>query len=312
MKWTKEQQQAIDERGRNILVAAAAGSGKTAVLVERIKKLIIEDGVPIDRMLIVTFTNAAAAEMKEKIRKALHKEAEEHPENGPKMRQQLALLPRANISTFHAFALDVIRKFFYEADVEPGFSICDDAQRTIMKEDAMDALLEQWFDKDDQDFYDFLGWYSTDKNQNKIRTMLDETYGTLMAMPHPWDWLEKQVKVLSISKDAFMTGELMGKIWSLLGETIEKSINMEEDAIAALSDNGLDRLAEKLEKEELPQYLEMAESVLRRDWDVLSEQIEHFSSLRLVAKKEEKPDYEPVKNLVAAFRKAATRFFTGS
>ena len=81
MNWTKEQKQAIDERGRNILVAAAAGSGKTAVLVERIKKLIIEDGVPIDRMLIVTFTNAAAAEMKEKIRKALHKEAEDHPEN---------------------------------------------------------------------------------------------------------------------------------------------------------------------------------------------------------------------------------------
>lgn len=306
MKWTKEQQQAIDERGRNILVAAAAGSGKTAVLVERIKKLIIEDGVPIDRMLIVTFTNAAAAEMKEKIRKALHKEAEEHPENGPKMRQQLALLPRANISTFHSFALDVIRKFFYETDVEPGFSICDDAQRTIMKEDAMDALLEQWFDKDDQDFYAFLGWYSADKNQNKIRAMLDETYGTLMAMPHPWDWLEKQVNVLSMSKDTFMDGELMEKIWSLLEETIEKSIKMEEDAIAALSDNGLDRLAEKLEKEELPQYLEMAESVSRRDWDLLAEQIDRFSSLRLVAKKEEKPDYEPVKNLVAVFRKGAS------
>ena len=109
MKWTKEQQQAIDERGRNILVAAAAGSGKTAVLVERIKKLIIEDGVAIDRMLIVTFTNAAAAEMKEKIRKALHKEIDEHPENAQKMREQLALLPRANISTFHSFAFLPIR-----------------------------------------------------------------------------------------------------------------------------------------------------------------------------------------------------------
>ena len=143
MKWTKEQQRAIDERGKNILVAAAAGSGKTAVLVERIKKLIIEDGVSIDRMLIVTFTNAAAAEMKEKIRKALYQEIEENPENSSKMREQLALLSRANISTFHAFALEVIRRFFYEANVEPGFSICDDAQRTILKEDALDLLLEQ-------------------------------------------------------------------------------------------------------------------------------------------------------------------------
>ena len=307
MKWTKEQQQAIVERRRNILVAAAAGSGKTAVLVERIKKLIIEDSVPIDRMLIVTFTNAAAAEMKEKIRKALHKEAEEHPENGPKMRQQLALLPRANISTFHAFALDVIRKFFYEAGIEPGFSICDDAQRTIMKEDAMDALLEQWFAKDDDAFYDFLGWYSSDKNQNKVRAMIDESYGTLMAMPHPWDWLEKHVTALSVGKETFVEGETMEKLWSFFTENIEQSIQMEEDAIAALSDSGLERLAEKVEKEELPQYLEMAESTKKRDWDALSKQIGRFASLRLVAKKEEKPDYEQVKNLVAALRKGASR-----
>ena len=306
MQWTKEQQQAIDERGRNILVAAAAGSGKTAVLVERIKKLIIEDGVPIDRMLIVTFTNAAAAEMKEKIRKALHKEAEEHPENGPKMRQQLALLPRANISTFHSFALDVIRKFFYEADVEPGFSICDDAQRTIMKEDAMDALLEHWFAKDDQDFYDFLGWYSADKNQNKIRAMVDETYATLMAMPHPWQWLEQQVAALSADKETFEAGETMKKLWTFFEETLEKTINLEEQAIATLRESGLDRLADKIEKEELPQYMEMAEAIDHRNWEALDDAMNRFAAPRLVANKEEKPDYEPVKNLVAAFRKGAS------
>lgn len=81
MNWTREQQRAIDEREKNILVAAAAGSGKTAVLVERIKKLIIEDGVSIDRMLIVTFTNAAAAEMKEKIRVAINQEIDADPAN---------------------------------------------------------------------------------------------------------------------------------------------------------------------------------------------------------------------------------------
>lgn len=93
MAWTKEQQLAIDQRGKNILVAAAAGSGKTAVLVERIKKLIIEDGVAIDRMLIVTFTNAAAAEMKEKLRKTLIEEIDRAPEDSAKLREQLALLP---------------------------------------------------------------------------------------------------------------------------------------------------------------------------------------------------------------------------
>ena len=116
--FSEEQSNVINLRDRNILVSAAAGSGKTTVLVERIIQMITDEKNPIDidHLLVVTFTNAAAAEMKEKIRKALHKEAEEHPENGPKMRQQLALLPRANISTFHAFALDVIRKFFYEVN----------------------------------------------------------------------------------------------------------------------------------------------------------------------------------------------------
>ena len=98
MKWTEKQRQAIETRNSNILMAAAAGSGKTAVLVERIKRLILEDGVPIDRMLVVTFTNAAASEMKEKIRNAIYKEIDENPENGPALREQLNLLGRANIS----------------------------------------------------------------------------------------------------------------------------------------------------------------------------------------------------------------------
>jgi len=109
MKWTREQQQAIDIRNKNILVAAAAGSGKTAVLVERIKRLILEEKCPVDRMLIVTFTNAAAAEMKEKIQKSINDTIEELINNdGPKeqvyyLKKQLNILPSANISTFHAF-----------------------------------------------------------------------------------------------------------------------------------------------------------------------------------------------------------------
>ena len=305
MKWTKEQQQAIDERGRNILVAAAAGSGKTAVLVERIKKLIIEDGVSIDRMLIVTFTNAAAAEMKEKIRKALQKEAAERPENAAKMREQLALLPRANISTFHAFALEVIRRFFYEVDVEPGFTICDDARRTILKEEAMDALLEQWFAEDREDFYEFLGWYGSDRNQNKIRTLIDQTYNTLMAMPHPWDWLEEQVEALDTTTEAFMAGKTMERIWNVVRETLGKSMEACQYAAELLGEAGLERLAEKVIKEDLPQIEAMDAAAKARDWDGLDGAINGFSAARLVAKKEEKESYEPLKEVVRVYRKKA-------
>lgn len=306
MKWTNEQQRAIDERGKNILVAAAAGSGKTAVLVERIKKLIIEDGVGIDHMLIVTFTNAAAAEMKEKIRKALLAEIDERPEHAPKMREQLALLSRANISTFHAFALEVIRKFFYEADVEPGFSICDDAQRTILKEDALDLLLEQWFAKDDEDFYEFLGWYSSDRNQNKIRTMLDQTYNTLMAMTHPWTWLDAKIEELKMSPEVFATSDGMAYIWKLIVDLLEKTCHYQEKAVELLDGQGLERLAQKVDQEELVFYHQMLDFAENRDWLALEDAIKAFKATRLVAKKDEKESYEEVKPTVAALRKRAS------
>ena len=135
MKWTDKQEKAITDRGHNLLVAAAAGSGKTAVLVERIKKLILEDKCPIDRMLIVTFTNAAASEMKEKIEKAIRDEIRELSASGDAskkgdislLKRQLDLLPSANISTFHSFSMEVVRRFFFLTGCEPDFRICDEA-----------------------------------------------------------------------------------------------------------------------------------------------------------------------------------------
>ncbi len=153
MKWTKEQQRGITLRDKNILVAAAAGSGKTAVLVERIKRLILEDKCPIDRMLIVTFTNAAAAEMKEKISKALNKTIQELSQSEELVREnqetlvflknQLNLLPVANISTFHAYALEIIKRYNYIIKVEPNYKLSHDAQSTILRGDAMEQLLEE-------------------------------------------------------------------------------------------------------------------------------------------------------------------------
>ena len=183
MNWTYEQAQAIELRDKNILVAAAAGSGKTAVLVERIKRLVLEDKCPIDRMLIVTFTNAAAAEMKEKIRRAISQAVEdlaEQAETGDRqageelmfLKQQLNLLSQAQISTFHAFALEVIRRYFYIIDVEPNFKICDDAQQVILRANAMDMLLEEQFESDDPAFLAFLDKYSGDRNENRFREMM--------------------------------------------------------------------------------------------------------------------------------------------
>ena len=123
--------------GKMFLFSAAAGSGKTAVLVERIKQLILKDQIPLNRMLIVTFSNAAASEMREKIVKAITAELESMGEDNLKtgstgfqkasfLREQLNVIHRANISTFHAFSMEVIRRYFYLINMEPNFKICDE------------------------------------------------------------------------------------------------------------------------------------------------------------------------------------------
>ena len=124
VKWTSEQLQAIKEKGSNILVAAAAGSGKTAVLVERIINKIVNEKIDIDKLLVVTFTNAAASEMRERIMEAIYKYLDENPED-EHMQKQTILMGKSNICTIHSFCLDVIKNNFYEIDVSPNFRIGD-------------------------------------------------------------------------------------------------------------------------------------------------------------------------------------------
>lgn len=226
MKWTKEQQQAIDIRNKNILVAAAAGSGKTAVLVERIKKLILEERCPVDRMLIVTFTNAAAAEMKEKIQKSINETIESLIEaDAPKdqiyyLKGQLNLLPSAQISTFHAFALDVIRRYFYLIDVEPNFQICDTVQEALLRGEAMDRLLEELFEDNSKEFYDFLKKYSGDRNENRFREIVETCYNTIRSLPEPFEWLEESVEQLKGGK-ALKDGIVADSMFSLAQDNID-------------------------------------------------------------------------------------------
>ena len=220
MNWSERQLEAIEKRDSNVLVAAAAGSGKTAVLVERIRRLVIEDRVPVDRMLIVTFTNAAASEMKEKIRQALYAEQDGDRTKAAYARRQLALLPQANISTFHSFALSVMRKYFYLTDLEPGFSICDEARGTILREDAMDELLEKRFEEGNPEFHSFLDRYSSGRNMDGVRDMILSVYDGLMAMPYPWKWLEEKTGELSMTGEEIGKSRLMEYIWKYAREIL--------------------------------------------------------------------------------------------
>ena len=134
IKWTKEQLKAIRESGSNILVAAAAGSGKTAVLVERIIQKILQDKIDVDQLLIVTFTNAAASEMRERILEAIYQKIEEDPENGH-LQKQITLIGRANICTIDSFCLEIVKNYFYEIGASPNFRILDTAELELIKQE---------------------------------------------------------------------------------------------------------------------------------------------------------------------------------
>ena len=156
MTWTDDQRKVIELRDRNILVSAAAGSGKTAVLVERIIKIITdkEHPVDIDRLLIVTFTNAAAAEMRERIGNALENALKEQPDD-EHLQRQLSLLHNAQITTIDSFCLYVIRNHFHEIDLEPNFRIGDEGELKLLKEDVLAKVLLKNYEESAPEFLAF-------------------------------------------------------------------------------------------------------------------------------------------------------------
>src|SRR5690625_2768797 len=154
--WTEEQQDAIEKSGSDILVAAAAGSGKTAVLVERIIQKLVssEDPLNIDEILVATFTNAAAEEMRNRIGIALEKAIAEDP-TPYHLKKQLSLLQRSSISTLHAFCTNVVRQYAYLLDVDPGFRIADEMEMELMKQEVVDNKLEDYYGQDEEDLTAF-------------------------------------------------------------------------------------------------------------------------------------------------------------
>lgn len=191
VNWTKEQEQVIYLRNRAILVSAAAGSGKTAVLVERIIQMITdrENPVDIDRLLIVTFTNAAAAEMRERITSAIERALEETPEDDHLQKQQ-TLVHTAQITTIDSFCLSVIRDHFDILDLDPAFRIGDEGERKLLKSDVVAGLLEDYYSEADPEFFHFVESYSTGKNDSGLEELILRLYEFAVSYPDPEEWLK--------------------------------------------------------------------------------------------------------------------------
>lgn len=217
MKFSKSQQTVIDLRNKNILVSAAAGSGKTTVLVERIINLIINENEDIDKFLIVTFTNAAASGMKQKIHKALVKEVLKGSGNDH-LRKQLNMLSKSSISTIHSFCIDVVRRNFHVVGIDPNFRIGDVNEVDILLNDAIDEVLENAYAQKTEGFIRLVESFTGNRGDKELNEIIKDVYKFILSFPDPLKWLEEKVDMLHISGD-----ELKNSLWL---EAVKENLNL--------------------------------------------------------------------------------------
>ncbi|MDQ0255168.1 ATP-dependent helicase/nuclease subunit A [Evansella vedderi] len=284
--WTDDQWKAIDASGNNILVAAAAGSGKTAVLVERIIRKIVEHQIDVDRLLIVTFTNAAAAEMRNRIGEAIEKQLTKSPAS-LHLRRQLTLLNRANISTLHSFCMKVVRQYYFDVQVDPNFRILDDTEGELIREEIIDDLFEEEYGKEDnQAFFDVVDRYSGDRSDDALRNLIRKLYDFSRSHPDPNAWLDQMVETYALENvetinELPWTAELLQDVKHLLTGVmswLQKGMELTKDPA------GPAKYSENLEEDTV-----MVEKLLRAaTWEDLYTAFQQvkFGRLKSISKKE--------------------------
>lgn len=196
-EWTADQKKAIYNRGHDILVSAAAGSGKTTILIKRIIEMLKHDGEDIDNLLVATFTEAAAQEMKERLLTSLKKELnqETDPEMKKHLQKQIFRVPMANISTLHAFCLSVIKKFYYVIELDPNFRLLsDDTEKSIIQEQAYDNLRDKYYGKDDVDFLKLTDNFTNDRTDDGLKDIVFKLYDFAITNADTYEWLDSLVK----------------------------------------------------------------------------------------------------------------------
>ena len=224
MNWTKEQQDAIYKKDSNILVAAAAGSGKTAVLVERIIQKIITDKVDINKLLVVTFTNAAASEMRERVLEAIYKKIDEMPDD-ENLKRQVVLLGKSNICTIHSFCLEVIRNNFFKIGLPANFRIASEEENEILKQEVLDDVLEKLYDEESEDIKRLVEIYTNYRGDEGLKEIILDVYKFIQSSPFPNEWLNENVDYFKLEDIEDFAKTTFGKIiLDNLKEAIEDGI----------------------------------------------------------------------------------------
>ena len=252
--WTKEQEQAIYQKGSNTLVAAAAGSGKTAVLVERMIHKIIDEKIDIDKILVVTFTNAAAAEMRERILDAIYEKLEQNPDD-EHLQKQVTLLNLANICTIDSFCLEVVKNNFYELEnMSPNFRIADTTEIELLKEEVLEELFEEKYESEDSDFEDLITTYTTYRDDTPLKELVKKIHGYIYSNPFPQKWLHEKIEMFNLEEQGLLDKDFSETLW---GSELLKDLEEEtKNDIIILED-----VAETLQNDkDLEPYLKIIQS----------------------------------------------------
>lgn len=286
IRFSEEQQKVIDARNSSLLVSAAAGSGKTAVLVERIISLITdrENPVDIDRLLIVTFTNAAAGEMRERIGAAIDERINKEPEN-LHLARQATLLHHAQITTIDSFCLFVIKNNFNEIGLDPGFRVADTGELELLKQDIIKELFEDLLDNQStqEEFRLLLDTLAAGGREKVLEDLVRQIYDFAVSSPWPEEWLKQRFQDYCIPEEgigATRWGELLevclNQEWEQLRECLKEGIKLCGEV------DGPTAYAPALESD-----LELVELLLNKEWQQQYELLQNVAYARLSAKKQE-------------------------
>jgi len=290
-RWSAEQEKAIKARDCSLLVAAAAGSGKTAVLVERIIQRILNpnENIDIDKLVVVTFTSAAASEMRERIERAISEKInnlseKDDPEFRKKLKRQITLLPKATITTLHSFCRGLIKANFNKIDIDPNFAIMSSIEAGILKEEVADKLLESMYEREDIDserFEQVVDIYGGTRNDDGLKKLILDIHEFINSCPFPLQWLEEQTDKFSAEKLSKCAGDFSKTPW---GEFVYNKLKEELAVLikrASYSAELCDLGEIKAYIEEFEKYADfftcLYDSILKEaSWDELYEQIRSF------------------------------------
>ncbi len=304
VKWTKEQEQVIGLRNRNILVSAAAGSGKTAVLVQRIlgKVMDPEHPVDIDRLLIMTFTRAAAGEMRERIANALEDALGENPEN-EHLQRQTTLIHTAQITTIDGFCAYVIRNYFHLIGLDPGYRTGEEGELKLLQEDVMKELLEAYYAKDQEKYKYFIECYAAGKSDEGIRDLIYSLYHAAMSNPYPDEWLEECIdSYKNTDIESIKASEWMKLLWKNVLADLEQAKGLAEEARKLCFSPGGPYLYDDAISSDLLLIQDAQEKALTGDFDGTRAVLGSPAFARLSTKKPKEPVDDLLKEQVKALR----------